>query len=128
VDATHFQEAVDAGQRLRASGDVTAAGAELRRGLALWRGEILADLADFEFVAPVAARLTEQRLTAIEAQIDCEVAAGHDAAVISQLDELIAQYPLREQLYERRMLTLYRCGRQSEALSGYDRLRRQLAK
>ena len=88
---------------------------------------MLADLADFEFVAPVAARLTEQRLTAIEAEIDCELAAGHHSAVIGQLDELIAQYPLREQLRERRMLALYRCGRQSEALSEYDRLRRQLA-
>jgi DNA-binding SARP family transcriptional activator len=47
--------------------------------------------------------------------------------LIGQLDELTAQYPLREQLHERRMLALYRCGRQSEALSGYDRLRRQLA-
>ena len=126
VDAAQFQQAVDTGQRLLASGDAAAAGAELRRGLALWRGEVLADLADFEFVAPVAARLTEQRLTAIEAQIDCELATGHHAAMIGQLDELIAQYPLREQLHERRMLALYRCGRQSEALSGYDRLRRQL--
>jgi YVTN family beta-propeller protein len=127
VDAEQFQRIVDSGQRLLASGDVVAAGVELRRGLALWRGDVLADLADFEFVAPVAARLTEQRLAAIEAQIDCELAAGQHAAVIGQLDELVAQYPLREQLHERRMLALYRCGRQSEALSGYDRLRRQLA-
>jgi YVTN family beta-propeller protein len=127
VDATQFQQTVDSGQRLLASGDATAAGAALRRGLALWRGDVLADLADFEFVAPVAARLTEQRLGAIEAEIDCQLAAGHHAAVIGQLDELIAQHPLREQLQERRMLALYRCGRQSEALSGYDRLRRQLA-
>jgi YVTN family beta-propeller protein len=127
VDATQFQQAVDTGQRLLASGDVTGARVELRRGLGLWRGEVLADLADFEFVTPVAARLTEQRLAAIEAHIDCELAAGHHAAVIGELDELIAQYPLREQLHERRILALYRCGRQSEALSGYDRLRHQLA-
>lgn len=42
--------------------------------------------------------------------------AGHHAAVIGELDELIALHPLREQLYERRMLALYRAGRQAEAL------------
>src|SRR6266542_1050205 len=126
VDVALFKHATDAGQRLLAAGDAAAAATELRRGLALWRGEVLADLADFEFVAPFAARLNEQRLTAIEAAIDCELLAGHHAAVIGELDELIAQHPLREQLYERRMLALYRAGRQSEALNTFDQLRGQL--
>ena len=52
--------------------------------------------------------------------------AGHHAAVIGELDELIALHPLREQLYERRMLALYRAGRQAEALKAFDQLRGQL--
>ncbi len=126
VDVEQFKRAADAGQQLLAAGVAAAAASELRRGLALWRGDVLSDLADFEFVAPFAARLDEQRLTAIEAAIDCELLAGHEAAVIGELDELLALHPLREQLYERQMLALYRAGRQSEALNSYDRLRRQL--
>jgi YVTN family beta-propeller protein len=126
VDVGLFKRAADAGQQLLAAGNAASAATELRRGLGLWRGEVLADLADFEFVAPFAARLNEQRLVAIEAAIDCELLAGHHAAVIGELDELIAQHPLREQLYERRMLALYRAGRQAEALNSFDRLRGQL--
>ncbi|HEY3714948.1 MAG TPA: ABC transporter substrate-binding protein [Jatrophihabitantaceae bacterium] len=126
VDVEQFKRAADTGQQLLAAGDAVSAASELRRGLALWRGEVLSDLADFDFVAPFAARLDEQRLAALEAAIDCELLAGHHAAVIGELDELIAQHPLREQLYERQMLALYRAGRQSEALNSFDRLRHEL--
>jgi YVTN family beta-propeller protein len=126
TDVVLFKRAVEAGQQQLAAGEVAAAATEMRRGLALWRGEVLADLADLEFVAPFAARLNEQRLAAIEAVFDCELVAGHHAAVIGDLDELIALHPLREQLYERRMLALYRAGRQSEALNSFDQLRGQL--
>ena len=57
VDVEQFERATDAGERLLAGGEPAAAAAELRRGLALWRGDVLADLADYDFVAPVAARL-----------------------------------------------------------------------
>jgi WD40 repeat protein/DNA-binding SARP family transcriptional activator len=126
VDAVLFERGAEAGARLLAAGDAEAAAAELRGGLALWRGEVLADLADYEFVAPVAARLNERRLAAIEAEIDCRLLLGRHASVISELDELIAQHPLREQLYRRRILALYRSGRQSDALTSYNLLRRQL--
>jgi len=126
VDVEQFKRATDVGQQLLAAGDAASAASELRRGLALWRGDVLSDLADFEFVAPFAARLDELRLAALEAAIDCELLAGHHAAVIGELDELIAEHPLREQLYERQVLALYRAGRQSEALNSFERLRHEL--
>ena len=39
--------------------------------------------------------------------------------MIGELDALIDEHPLREQLHARRMLALYRCGRQAEALEAY---------
>ena len=126
LDVTTFRRTVDAGQRLLADGESAAAAAEIQQALALWRGEVLEDLAEYEFVAPLAARLNEERQAALESLIDCELALGEHAAVIGELDELIAQHPLREQLHQRRVLALYRSGRQSEALTSYDRLRRQL--
>jgi YVTN family beta-propeller protein len=126
IDVRLFEGAAEAGRRLLAAGEFDAAADELRRGLALWRGDVLADLAEFDFVAIVAARLGEQRLAATEAEIDCKLGLGRHAAVIGELDELVAQNPLREELQAKRMLALYRSGRQSDALSSYDRLRREL--
>ena len=126
LDVTAFRHTVDAGRRLLADGEPAAGAAEMQKALALWRGEVLEDLADYEFVAPLASRLNEERLAAVEGQIDCELALGHHVAAIGELDELIARHPLREQLHQRRMLALYRSGRQSEALTSYDQLRRQL--
>ncbi|MFK4089359.1 BTAD domain-containing putative transcriptional regulator [Kribbella sp. NPDC020789] len=90
---------------------------ELDEALALWRGPAYADFADEAFVETAVARLTEQRLTALE-RADVPV---------SQLSELVAEHPLRERLRAAQMRALYRAGRQSEALESYDELRRLLA-
>ena len=127
VDADRFEQATTTGMRLLAEGGPAEAIAELDRGLGLWRGEVLADLAGYEFITALAARLTDRRLTAVEAKIDAELALGRHAAVLPELDELIARYPLREQLQAQRMLALYRAGRPSDALAGYHLLRHRLA-
>src|SRR6476646_6583005 len=126
VDAVLFERATDGGERSLAAGAPDAAAVDLRRGLALWRGEVLADLADFHFVAPVAARLNERRLVAQEALIDCELALGRPQAAVRESEAPARQYPLREQLQQRRMLGLYRAGRQSDALACYEDLRHRL--
>jgi ABC-type transport system substrate-binding protein/DNA-binding SARP family transcriptional activator len=126
VDAVLFERATDGGEALVAAGAADAAAVDLRRGLALWRGEVLADLADFEFVAPVAARLNERRLVAQETLIDCELALGRPHAAVRESEAPAIQYPLREQLQQRRMLSLYRVGRQSDALACYEDLRHRL--
>ncbi len=90
-----------------------------REALALWRGEPLADLADEPFAAGEIRRLEELRLRAAELAIDADLDAGRHADVIGELDALIADHPLRERLRAQRMLALYRCGRQAEALGAY---------
>ena len=62
---------------------------------------------------------SELRLRAAEMAIEADLAAGRHAAVIAELEALIAQHPLRERLHAQRMLALYRSGRQSEALEAY---------
>jgi predicted ATPase/DNA-binding SARP family transcriptional activator len=103
------------------------AGEQYDVALALWRGELLADLAGIAFVAPERARLDELRLVATEAALDRELARGRHAAVIGALTELAAAHPLRERLTAMRMVALYRAGRQVEALRVYDEHRRHLA-
>lgn len=112
VDAHRFE-------RLVAAGD--AAGA-----LALWRGDVLADLPDALFMAAERTRLEELRLVAVQRHLDEELSAGRHAEAVPRLLELTEQHPLREDFCRMLMLGLYRSGRQAEALEAFRRHRRHL--
>ncbi|MEV3983116.1 BTAD domain-containing putative transcriptional regulator [Nonomuraea sp. NPDC049758] len=96
---------------------------ELDQALALWRGAAYADFADEGFARPEITLLTELRLSALEEQAEVRLALGHDV----DLADLVARHPLRERLRASHMKALYRGGRQSEALAGYEELRVRLA-
>jgi DNA-binding SARP family transcriptional activator len=104
-----------------------AAAAKLREALALWRGDPLADLAYESSLSAEIARLAELRLLALEERIGADLALGRHAEVVSELGSLIAEYPYREGLRARLMLSLYRSGRQAEALETYQDARAALS-
>ena len=106
---------------------LVAAGAA-RDALGLWRGAALADVADEPFAAAEIRRLDELRVAAFELAIDGDLAAGRHREVVGELDPLVAEHPLREGLHAQRMLALYRCGRQAEALDAYRQARSVLVK
>jgi YVTN family beta-propeller protein len=116
VDALRFE-------RLLTSGED---GSHLAEALALWRGPPLDDLANEPFAAPEIRRLEDLWLRAREAAIDSGLAEGRHAEVLGELDELVGAHPLRERLHGQRMLALYRCGRQAEALEAFRDARRVL--
>jgi YVTN family beta-propeller protein len=125
VDAARFEALVAAGRTALATDPATAA-AHLGEGLALWRGDVLADLPALDgVVAPVSGRLNDLRFVATELWVEAELALGH-TNVLSTLDEMVARHPLREHLAALRMLALYRAGRQADALAAYRQLRRVL--
>jgi predicted ATPase/DNA-binding SARP family transcriptional activator len=126
VDASRFEELVVEGRQFLAHSDYAEACARLTEAQALWRGPVLADLADLEFVAPISARLEQLRLDATEAQLEAMLGLGRHAEVATEAGDLVAQHPLRERLHSLRMLALFRCGRQGEALSAFTDLRRLL--
>jgi len=127
LDAGRFASLVAASREDLAAGRPEAAAAKLRAALGLWRGPPLSDIADFSFAQAEVVRLQEARLTAIEDLVEADLACGRHAALTSELDGLVATYPLRERLCGQRMLALYRCGRQAEALQAYQELRTRLA-
>jgi DNA-binding SARP family transcriptional activator len=64
-------------------------------------------------------RLEEQRLVAVEARVEANPALGRHAALVGELEGVVEQRPLRKRLRAQLILTLYRCGRQAEALETY---------
>src|SRR5690349_1393697 len=119
LDAERFEQGVEAGRRALAAGEPERAGALLRDALALWRGLPLADLEFVPFAQMEIARLQEQRLAALEARVDADLAMGRHAALIGELHRLLAEHPERERFAAHLMLALYRSGRQAEALEVY---------
>ena len=127
LDAALFQDGFTAGRAALEAGRYAEAAGTLRQALGLWRGQVLADLADYAFTRPEAARLEELRLAAVEARIDADLALGQHDALTAELEQLAAEHPLRERLHGQLMLALYRCGRQADALAAYRRVRELLA-
>ncbi|MEV0456593.1 AfsR/SARP family transcriptional regulator [Catellatospora methionotrophica] len=127
VDAHLFESMVAAARHHLADGAPEAAARELREGLALWRGDALADGEPTGWAAAEAARLDEVRLCAEEDLWEAELRLGRHRAATGELDRLLVTHPHRERLVGLSMLALYRCGRPAEALEAYRRLRAYLA-
>ncbi len=71
-------------------------------------------------------RLEEFHLDAQEARIDALLATGRHQETLAELETLTGAHPLRERFWYQRLLALYRCGRQAEALRAYQQLRATL--
>jgi YVTN family beta-propeller protein len=127
LDAARFQDGFTAGRAALEAGRHAEAAGTLRQALGLWRGGVLADLADYAFTRPEAARLEELRLAATEARVDADLALGRHDALTAELEQLAAEHPLRERLHGQLILALYRSGRQGDALAAYRRVRDLLA-
>jgi len=126
LDLVRFEQRIAAGRQALAEGRPAAAVGLLNDGLGLWRGEPLAELADRAFAAAEIGRLKELRLAALEARAEADLALGHEAAIIGDLESLANANPYRERFRAQLMLALYRAGRQAEALAVYTDTRRLL--
>jgi DNA-binding SARP family transcriptional activator/ABC-type branched-subunit amino acid transport system substrate-binding protein len=125
VDALRFADRIQ--EAHQAAPDRRAVADGLRDALGLWRGPALADIADFAALQPAIARLEEQHLTATEDLLQVELDLGLHREVLSTLDSLTREHPLRERLWTLLITALYRAGRQADALGAFHRARRVLA-
>ncbi len=126
VDVARFERRAAEGAALLREGRAEDARAALASALTLWRGPALADLATAGVLRPVAARLDELRLIAVERRLEAELELGRHAVAAAELEDLVAAHPLREGPHALRMLALYRCGRQADALAAYRAARQVL--
>src|SRR5215216_6088341 len=123
VDVCRLERLVSEASGAAAAGRPASAA---REALALFRGAPLADVADEPFADREIRRLEELRLAAAELAIDADLAAGRHHELVGEIEALLAENALRERLHAQRMLALYRCGRQAEALEAYRHARATL--
>jgi len=127
VDAARFRLLMERADLAAERGDEADEGVALTNALGLWRGQAFADVPSDYLHRTHAVRLAEQRMRALERQIDRWLSVGLHEKVISELTELTETYPLRERLWAQYLTALHQAGRRADALDAYHVLRRHLA-
>ncbi|MFJ1748147.1 BTAD domain-containing putative transcriptional regulator [Streptomyces sp. NPDC088116] len=125
IDAHLFGQ-LGAEAAIMARADQTAARDLLDRALELWRGPALQGVTGGLICESAAAQFEEDRLAAVEARVQLNIAVAGYSSVISELKKVAFLHPWRERLFELLMICLYKVGRQAEAVQAYNYLRRRL--
>ncbi|MFI6318328.1 ATP-binding protein [Nonomuraea sp. NPDC050556] len=109
------------------SGDHPAAREAAVEAAGLWRGPSLGDLRAIPFAAAEGERLEAWRLDLLVERLSADLSLGAGPEVGAELERLAAEHPLHERVCCLLALSLYRGGRQADALDRIARLRRKLA-
>ncbi len=123
VDVPLFERLAARGRELAQRQEPQNAERPLRAALDLWRGPPLPDLDEQPVGMAEVARLEELRRNVEDDLNDVQLAVGRHVEAVPELEASVAAEPLRERRWAQLMLALYRCGRQSDALRAYSRLR-----
>jgi DNA-binding SARP family transcriptional activator len=118
IDSGRFASLLAESQKLL-DRDPARALSVLNEALALWRGPAWAEFADEDFARPLVSGLDELRALAVECRADAMLALGRHEEVVSELQNTVASYPLRERSRAQLMRALYLGGRHAEALTVY---------
>ena len=121
VDVGRFESLIRRGRVALDTGDPRYATAMIREALELWRGPPLAEFGSSNFAAAERDRLLELRLVALACRVDADLALGNHTTAVPELQALVIEHPFRETLRGQLMLTLYRAGRQADALARLSR-------
>lgn len=126
-DLGRFIAEKTAGVHAAAAGRFEEASRYLSAALKEWRGPVLDDLRDFQFVDSFATALVEDKILAHTAKAEAEIACGRASAVITELEALVIEHPYREPLWTQLITAYYLTDRQSDALNAYRRVKTTLA-
>lgn len=125
IDSLRFEQMITEGRAL-ADVDPAAASLVLGESLALWRGRAFEEFTYESFAQAEIARLEELRLEAVELRVDADLRRGLSRELISELESLVRQHPLKERITGQLMLAMYRSSRQADALRAYQVLKSRL--
>ena len=126
VDAIQFEGLLAAARGALRAGDARGAADTIADALALWRGPALLGLPQSSWATAEAARLDSLRLDGLEEQFEAALALGEHGDVGAAIRAALEESPFRERLWGQLMLTLYRSGRQADALEVFQEARRVL--
>ena len=126
-DLGRFAIEQKAGLEAAVAGRFEEASRHLSAALSEWRGPVLEDLWDFQFVDAFAAALAEDKLVALTVRAETEIACGRTHSIISELEALVVLHPYREPLWAQLITAYYLAERQYDALDAYGRLKTALA-
>ncbi|WUT00025.1 winged helix-turn-helix domain-containing protein [Streptomyces sp. NBC_00708] len=121
-----FRERADSGRDALRAARYADAERLLHDALALWRGPALTDVTAHLAEAEVP-RMEEARLSALENHAEAALALGRHTDMVPALTRQVTLHPVRERLRGQLMTALFRCGRQADALTVYEKGRRALA-
>lgn len=124
-DVARFEQLTDEGRALRGS-DPAGAAELLAQALELWRGPAFDEFRYDSFAQTEIARLDEARVVALEDRIDADLARGLAGELVTEIEVVRQEHPLRERPVGQQMLALYRSGRAADALRVFDRFRRAI--
>ncbi|MGI9596702.1 MAG: BTAD domain-containing putative transcriptional regulator [Acidimicrobiales bacterium] len=121
---------VDEAERLLratiAESDLDAASELLEQAAARWHGPTLDGLSG-ELIETERLRIDELRADAEDSVYERRLLAGADQGLIEALEAAVRDQPLREKRWELLMRSLYRDGRQADALRAFQRARSLLS-
>lgn len=120
VDADRFERMLAMAEAAMQDRRFASASSVLRDALMLVRGPVLGECRDDPFAQAEVSRLEAVKVRAVERRVDADLALGHHAVLVGEVEGLVAAHPLHERFREQLMLALYRAGRQAEALSAYQ--------
>ena len=127
IDVREFSALAARGRAAAEAGSWAQAAGLLRDALGLWRGEPLADVPSRLLREREVPPIEDQRLQALVTRIDADLHLGRHTELVAELRQLVAAHPVQEQFHAQLMLSLYRSGRQADALAAYQDVRRILA-
>lgn len=123
LDVRCFEELLGSATAALSSGEAERAWDLFARALGLWRGAPLQDGPDDAVTAAEVARLEQHRLAALTGWADAGLHLGRHSELVGELEAACATNPLHEGLWARRVIALYRTGRQADSLAACHSLR-----
>ncbi|TVT39702.1 AfsR/SARP family transcriptional regulator, partial [Amycolatopsis rhizosphaerae] len=123
LDTTLFETHVSAAETAATCEEALAA---LDLAAGQWRGNVLEDLPHNHTWSSSIARLAEMRISVQQQRLRLRVELGEHADAVAELRGLLAEHPLREQLWQQLILALDAAGRRAEALTAYTQAERVL--
>jgi len=125
LDLTRFRRLARQGRRLMFDGLYEEAYQAFDDALALWRAPV-EPFAEGPIMNGFCTAVEEIRLECVELLVEASLRLGHHRSTVSELHQLVSEYPFHEAFYGQLMRALYQSKRRAEALSVYSDLRRVL--